>query len=342
MIVAPPDFAPAVENVITLYDVVYKMMAGFDPSLKVSAATPVSFTEHIYPVFRRVSRMHWASDDAARGHGPDKHAFFLARLDELSSNKAEHQPARMHIFGKLRNPAGGGGDMPKLPASTKEGETVALPDVQYSRMRRWAEGTFDADWPGQPPVPLTLEQMPARDRPQALDRAALEACVGGGFFPGIEVGRIMLEESTYDKKRPFRINAELAPGTLTAKMAVPWQADFFYCTFENGADWWPGQRPNQVFRGRKENPGCRTTGRSRSAWCRLAQSRSRGRPWLPGWQVEFVLDGQQCRLQSSFLVHATGRAPLADHAHGTTRIFYDRLVGLISFFSGRKLERART
>ena len=60
-----------------------------------------------------------------------------------------------------------------------------------------------------------------------------------------------------------------------------------------------------------------------------------------GWQVEFVLDGKQCRLQSSFLVHATGRAPLADHAHGTTRIFYDRLVGLISFFSGRKLERER-
>lgn len=251
VIVAPPDFAPAIENVITLYDVVYNMMAGFDPSLKVGTATPVSFTKHIYPIFRRVSGMHWSSDVAATAHGPDKHAFFIARLEELSSNKAEQQPARMQIFRKLRNPAGGGGNMPKLPASTEEDATVALPDAQYNRMKRWAEGTFDADWPGQPPLPLTLEQISAKDRPQALDRAALEACVGGGFFPGIEVGRIMLEESTYDKKRPFRISAGLAPGTLTAKMAVPWQADFFDCTFQDGADWWPGQRPNEVFRGTK-------------------------------------------------------------------------------------------
>lgn len=251
VIVAPPDFAPAMENVITLYDVVYNVMAGFDPSLKVSAATPVSFTKHIYPIFRRVCSMHWSSDVAAGGHGPDMHAFFISRLEELSSSKDEHLPVRRTIFRKLRNPAGGGGNMPKLPASLEEDSTVALPEAQYNRMKRWAEGTFDADWPGHPPVPLTLDQMPAKDRPQALDRAALEACVGGGFFPGIEVGRIMLEKSTYDKKRPFRINAGLAAGSLTSKMAVPWQADFFDCTFQEGNDWWPGQRPNEVFRGQK-------------------------------------------------------------------------------------------
>jgi hypothetical protein len=31
-------------------------------------------------------------------------------------------------------------------------------------------------------------------------------------------------------------------------MAVPWQSDFHDCTVEEGADWWPGQRPNQVRR----------------------------------------------------------------------------------------------
>jgi hypothetical protein len=39
------------------------------------------------------------------------------------------------------------------------------------------------------------------------------------------------------------------PGTLTAGMAVPWQADFMDCSIETGADWWPGQRPNEVRRG---------------------------------------------------------------------------------------------
>src|SRR4051812_23968205 len=129
VIVAPPDFAPAMENVITLYDVVYNMMSGFDPSLKVGAGTRVSFTEHIYPIFRRVCSMHWSSDVAATGHGPGQPGFFLARLEELSSNQAEHEAARAQIFRKLRNPAGGGGNMPKLPASTEEDATVSLPET---------------------------------------------------------------------------------------------------------------------------------------------------------------------------------------------------------------------
>jgi hypothetical protein len=126
--------------------------------------------------------------------------------------------------------------------------------VQYERLKRWAEGEFEADWPQDgEPTPLSLDELPEMEKPQALDRAALEACVGGGFFPGIEVGRIMLEESTYDKIRPFRISTKLDPGTLTARMAVPWQADFRDCSFEDGMDWWPGQRPNQVLRGQQRN-----------------------------------------------------------------------------------------
>jgi hypothetical protein len=141
--------------------------------------------------------------------------------------------------------------MPKLPAGIEQDGTVpmaALTDVQYGCMERWSNGTFEADWEDREPVPTALEEIPVQDRPLALDRAALDACVGGGFFPGIEVGQIMLEESTYDKERPFRINAHLLPGTLTAQMAVPWQADFIDCHFESDMDWWPGQRPNEVWR----------------------------------------------------------------------------------------------
>jgi hypothetical protein len=61
----------------------------------------------------------------------------------------------------------------------------------------------------------------------------------------------MVDPATYDRRRPFRINAQLPPGAITASMAVPWQADFNDCNIENGADWWPGQRPNQVRRGQE-------------------------------------------------------------------------------------------
>ena len=142
--------------------------------------------------------------------------------------------------------------MPKMPDNANPDVVgQSLTSVQYARMERWAQGTFEADWVGAEPTPLPLDQLPDSEKPRALDRAALEGCVGGPFFPGIEVGRIVLEETTYDKARPFRINAHLEPGALTARMAVPWQADFHDCAFEEseGADWWPGQRPVQVLRG---------------------------------------------------------------------------------------------
>ena len=60
----------------------------------------------------------------------------------------------------------------------------------------------------------------------------------------------MLDPATYEPARPFRVNQNKAPGTLTEHMAVPWQADFRDCEFQEdiGMDWWPGQRPCDVYR----------------------------------------------------------------------------------------------
>jgi hypothetical protein len=252
LIVAPPDFAPSIETVVTLYDVIYAMMAEFvDPSLNVTAATSVSFTKDIYPILRRVSSMHWVSDTAVQGHGEGTFGHFIAAVDELSSNHADKANLRRVIFRKLRDPNGGGGNMPKMPDNANPDVVgQSLTPVQYARMERWAQGSFEADWAGAEPTPLPFEQLPDPEKPLALDRAALESCAGGPFFPGIEVGRIVLDGATYDKARPFRISADLQPGTLTASMAVPWQADFHDCAFEEseGADWWPAQRPVQVLR----------------------------------------------------------------------------------------------
>jgi hypothetical protein len=250
VIVAPPDFAPAIGNVVTLYDAVYDMMARFDPRLTVNDATKISFATDIYPILRRVSQLQWVSELAAGTHGEGGSMNFISRVNELSSNKPEYAGLRKRILQKLRTPQGGGGDMPKLPPEAAEkAPGASLTATQYKRMELWAQGKFDADWPGAESVPPPLDKLPEKDRPQALDRAALEACVGGPFFPGIEASRVMLDETTYDAQRPFRIKADLAPGALTAGMAVPWQADFKDCSVEDGADWWPGQRPNQVRRG---------------------------------------------------------------------------------------------
>jgi flavin-dependent dehydrogenase len=57
-----------------------------------------------------------------------------------------------------------------------------------------------------------------------------------------------------------------------------------------------------------------------------------------GWQLEFTADGKQSRLQASFLVDATGRASTLARCQGTTRIFYDRLVGIVGFCSAHSHE----
>ncbi|MBI3537071.1 MAG: hypothetical protein HY070_05895, partial [Chloroflexi bacterium] len=127
---------------------------------------------------------------------------------------------------------------------------VTLTATQYKRMELWAQGKFIADWNGAEPAPISFENISVDAQPRALDRAALDACVGAGRFPGIEVGQVMLEKETYDRARLFRINDNLLPGHLSARMALPWQADFRDCEFQEdiGLDWWPGQRPNEIFR----------------------------------------------------------------------------------------------
>jgi hypothetical protein len=42
---------------------------------------------------------------------------------------------------------------------------------------------------------------------------------------------------------PSGVNPTLAPGSLTQQMAIPWQADFYYCM----DSWWPTARPDEVF-----------------------------------------------------------------------------------------------
>ena len=96
-------------------------------------------------------------------------------------------------------------------------------------MEKWAQGDFIADWQGEPKTP-ELNRIPIKEQPDALTRAALEACIGGPFFPGIECTYLAAQPQTYEQ--PFRIQQTFPPGYLTERMALPWQADFLACAKE--------------------------------------------------------------------------------------------------------------
>lgn len=254
VVVGPPDYAPAVGSIVTLHDVqvAAARAAGWLPEPE-----QVSFTRDVFPVLARAVGIRWVNDLARRGHGPGAAGDLLGptTLRRLASSSDKDRPARQRVFARLRNPDLTGAEavkqanldyMPQLSGDegfTTGGEPTtwfAVLPHQYAALRRWADGDFLADWTGVPPAPQSITQFAIADQPAALDRAAGEACVGGPFFPGIEMTYTSRDPGSYAE--PHRLRPDLEPGDVTKRMAVPWQADFYECRTR----WWPAQRPDEV------------------------------------------------------------------------------------------------
>lgn len=114
---------------------------------------------------------------------------------------------------------------------------LTVTEVQYKHLENWKEGKFKVD---SPEVYIPLEEYPLSEQPAMLERGVLEPCVGGPFFPGIEMTFLSDEPATF--RSPFRIQTTFKPGDITRIMACPWQADFFECN----THWWPAERPDDI------------------------------------------------------------------------------------------------
>jgi hypothetical protein len=216
VLVAPPKFAPGLENVITLYDRV-REMAVQQTWLPGAPASP-SYADDVYPILDRARGMKWVFDVLGAHTWTDP--VYDATL-------------RQTIFNRLADPGGGGGDMPMLNSAT-------LTQTQFDVMEHWKDDSFTRDWVA-PPDPPDIT-------PEELDRSALSACVGAAFFPGIEAGGIaatpIIDHTKYvGAADPLRLDhGVVSPGDMSEFMALPWQADFRAC----GSNWWPVPRPNEV------------------------------------------------------------------------------------------------
>jgi L-lysine epsilon oxidase C-terminal domain len=142
------------------------------------------------------------------------------------------------------NPGSGGGTMPKMWSDLyPDGPNGALTQTQYRILEMWKDGNFIPGSMPSPQDPIT---------PDGLIRAALEPCVGGPFFPGIEASWKIRDVFAFAE--PFRLDAsQVQPGDITSQMALPWQSDFLDCAVERGNAagdlvWWPAQRPIAVLR----------------------------------------------------------------------------------------------
>lgn len=220
VIVAPPDFAPGVQAVVTLYDIIVQTAI----SARLLAPSPMpSFTRDIQPILQRASRLQWVHSEIT---------WTLISTDWAAlSNTAPSGPAallRRQTANRARKVEG---------SFSHPGEDMYdLQPWQKDYLDKFVAGTFVADWSTSPPVPESMTTA-------SLTRAVLDGTVGQTFFPGIEAGVILTKDSLYSRPFDFRLaHDEVKAGDLTALMALPWQADFLKCRLS----WWPSQRPQEV------------------------------------------------------------------------------------------------
>jgi hypothetical protein len=245
---APPDYAAFIATPRSLYDHLIASHWPPAPGQPGNGGRP-SYTRDVYPILARAAGLKWVRDS---GEPND--------LDLPAAHDADDQTRR-----KIADATN------KLPGQ--------LTAVQRDILRMWVAGDYERDWAGAPPPgPIT---------PDGLDRAALEGCVGGAFYPGIEAGVWVDDRSNFGSR--LRIKAE--PGDVTQRMALPWQADFHQCS---GDDWWPAQRPNTVI-----VPGHA----DKLSWDRGTTMRSMVDDWA---KLGFVVPGDAQQIE-------VGRAPLPRH-----------------------------
>jgi hypothetical protein len=270
VIVAPFDFAPEIENYISLHDVAHQ--AAIDGGMLAPPKT-TSFVDDVLPLLERVRRYRWVNGPTLRAETQDRHARWSTpeRIAMLANplNQEGRKP-RKQLFAHLAAPEGVEPPprsarqvlMPRLfnsepdESGNRADAVLPLMHFQYQHMKNWADDKFETAAAAKLEFPC-----------DALDRISLEACVGGAFYPGIEVPRIVLNRHIYSM--PYRLKAKkngdpaspdpvpaahtdanfagLVPGQVTEGLCVPWQSDFSYCQQERENAWWPSIRPDHVF-----------------------------------------------------------------------------------------------
>lgn len=227
VIFGPPDFAPGIKGITTLYDIAFQ--AAVSRGWLTPSARP-SFRRDILPILRRASNLRWVNNfDIWDGLSRNEKA-----LSDFSTpaTVAANALLRQTVFRALMEI----GPRRRL-------QDFRFTNVQTKYLEQWRAADFTDDFDvGSGPVDDIT--------PENLDRSALENTVGGGFFPGIEAGIKMTYPEIYDE--PFRLTRKpfqhltfketLRAGSMSERMAVPWQADFKACA----GNWWPAQRPDEV------------------------------------------------------------------------------------------------
>jgi hypothetical protein len=293
--VTSPNYAPGLFGLVTMDDVVREV---FYDKMWMPRPAETSFTSDVLPLFQRQTGLQWVNHALFILHGfgsalDAQNPQVIAKLNDSSPANAAWRKTVLALF---RDPGVAAalvedqvpqifgdavdqffGNPPKPPNSL-----LAVTKTQYAHLKRWADGTFDADWsPAAPTQPSSFCTLPPEAQIKHLERAPLHDCLGGPFHPAMEMTWVMRIPLLW--KSAYRLNVrageepakqdfgdELTPavctgadgpydgvaaGCLTRFLGVPWQtdhtscnsaADYFPSTFLSMPTFWGARAPDQV------------------------------------------------------------------------------------------------
>jgi hypothetical protein len=262
LVVAPPDYGPQCKSVRTMWDLTRDV--AIQAKTLPAPARP-SFTDDIYPMFERMTRLQWVNAGFAAGFGwnagydftrPD----WTERLNDPS--EANQETRRMlkncfrHESVDASSPAPWPwlyGDAMNIPTPDTPRAFSTLTPTQLTMLDQWVAGDFENDW-GKVPIYTDIDQVPLVEQGDMLTRASLEFCLADAFHPGCEMTWPVRTATMY--MAPFRFgHAPLGwiepslgeiltsgsvtipngplygqlPGGISRWMAVPWQTDTASC-----------------------------------------------------------------------------------------------------------------
>jgi L-lysine 6-oxidase len=305
VIVGSPDYAPEIVNISALSDTMFDVgVRNFNlvPELfsgdSYQESFVANFQRDILPIISRMANYQWVSNvqpmmaltsaffdftDPSEANLQNRLTYFsYFRAPNLTNDASPLQPSQDLFQDTLTL------NFPMLPVNSGSNSVsnddivkfLSLNLTQYFLLSQWANGSFVSD-----PNYLPYAGV------SGMDTASVGNCVGLPMCPGIEVTWSMQNPAVYSA--PFTISNNAAynaydttgldpsrdecegggcqPGDLTKRMACPWQADFFQCTFQNVnftdpysnksgdplgptpptyyAYWWPPQAPWDVIAG---------------------------------------------------------------------------------------------
>lgn len=218
--VAPPNYAPGIFPVVTMWDVVHDV---FLQQGWVEPPQKINFSEHIEPIFSRLVDSQWVNDGMyfLFGAGSPSNLTESPLRQQLADPSDASKDLRTRLFEWFRRPPQslGAAQPDALPPFYGDGYAefqgtyvadLALTATQYAWLREWAAGNFH-DMPTL--KPQSIDDYPVDQQPALIDRAPLEECLGGPFHPGIELTWTLRMPQMWQRavpsdrtKLPYRLN----------------------------------------------------------------------------------------------------------------------------------------